>query len=142
MRHTPATPQEHAAYDPAISPDVLLDQHFNAPSEQLLPSSGFTLTVMDTIHRHASMPSSIPFPWKRALSGLATALFALLAFLLYITTRQTASTHLSGPVFTFSPVHPAFSITSTHITIASILFAVALSAATVTASFRLAGRLR
>jgi hypothetical protein len=39
--------------------------------DEILPSSGFTVSVMDAVRREAAAPPPIPFPWKRALPGLA-----------------------------------------------------------------------
>lgn len=44
--------------------------------EAIVPSSGFAAQVMEAIGREASQPRAIPFPWKRALPGLAVALAA------------------------------------------------------------------
>jgi hypothetical protein len=38
--------------------------------DEILPSSGFTASVMDTVRREASETRGIPFPWKPALPGL------------------------------------------------------------------------
>ena len=130
--------QEAAAGLGSFDPlDNQLNQHFNLPAAQLAPSSGFTLSVMDAIHQDAIVPPPIPFPWKRALFGLATAISALLAFLFYI-----ARNHSLRPAYVPRLTGLSFSINSTQITIASILLAVTLSAATLMASFRLAGRSR
>lgn len=45
----------------------------------IVPSSGFTASVMEAVEREASMPPAIPFPWTRALPGLASLVVALLA---------------------------------------------------------------
>lgn len=45
--------------------------------EEIVPSSGFPAAVMDAVRREASTPPPIPFPWKRALPGLAIAAPAL-----------------------------------------------------------------
>ncbi len=45
--------------------------------EEVLPSSGFAASVMEAVRREASTPPPIPFPWKRALPGLAAAGLAL-----------------------------------------------------------------
>jgi hypothetical protein len=45
--------------------------------EEILPSSGFAASVMEAVRREASTPPPIPFPWKRALPGLAAAALAL-----------------------------------------------------------------
>jgi hypothetical protein len=47
--------------------------------DAIVPSSGFTASVMEAVEREASMPPAIPFPWKRALPGLASLAVALLA---------------------------------------------------------------
>lgn len=38
--------------------------------DEILPSSGFTASVMDAVRREATAPPPIPFPWKRALPGV------------------------------------------------------------------------
>ena len=45
--------------------------------DELLPSAGFAASVMDAVRREAAAPPPIPFPWKRALAGLALAVVAL-----------------------------------------------------------------
>jgi hypothetical protein len=40
---------------------------------EILPSSGFTASVMEAVRREAAAPPPIPFPWKRALPGLVIA---------------------------------------------------------------------
>lgn len=46
--------------------------------DEILPSSGFAVSVMDAVRREAAAPPPIPFPWKRALPGLVAAAVALL----------------------------------------------------------------
>ena len=43
----------------------------------IVPSSGFTASVMDAVRREAAIPPPIPFPWKRALPGLAACIAVL-----------------------------------------------------------------
>jgi hypothetical protein len=45
--------------------------------EQILPSAGFTALVMEAVRSEATAPPPIPFPWKRALPGLAALGLAL-----------------------------------------------------------------
>jgi hypothetical protein len=45
--------------------------------DEILPSSGFAVSVMDAVRREAAAPPPIPFPWKRALPGLVVAGLAL-----------------------------------------------------------------
>lgn len=47
--------------------------------EEVLPSSGFVLSVMDAVQREAAAPPPIPFPWKRALPGFCAAGLALVS---------------------------------------------------------------
>lgn len=47
----------------------------------ITPSSGFVSGVMDAVRREASAPAPIPFPWLRALPGLAAGVVAFVAML-------------------------------------------------------------
>ena len=49
--------------------------------EEILPSSGFTASVMEAVRREAATPPPIPFPWKRALPGAIFAAATLIASL-------------------------------------------------------------
>jgi hypothetical protein len=37
---------------------------------EIMPSSGFVVSVMEAVRREATAPPPIPFPWKRALPGM------------------------------------------------------------------------
>ena len=50
--------------------------------DEILPSSGFAVSVMDAVRREAAAPPPIPFPWKRALPGLVVAGLALALILI------------------------------------------------------------
>jgi len=45
--------------------------------DEILPSSGFAVSVMAAVRSEAAAPLPIPFPWKRALPGLVVAGLAL-----------------------------------------------------------------
>jgi len=45
--------------------------------DEILPSSGFAVSVMDAVRREAAAPPPIPFPWKRALPGLVVGVLIL-----------------------------------------------------------------
>jgi hypothetical protein len=45
--------------------------------DEIIPTAGFTASVMDAVRREAAMPPPISFPWKRALPGLAVAALTL-----------------------------------------------------------------
>jgi hypothetical protein len=63
-----------------------------ASEEELVPSSGFLAAVMESVEEAAATPPPIPFPWKRAIPGmaLACAVFGWGAFELV---------RLAGPAF-------------------------------------------
>jgi hypothetical protein len=42
-----------------------------AAEEPLVPSSGFVSAVMERVHEESRVPPPIPFPWKRAIPGIA-----------------------------------------------------------------------
>jgi hypothetical protein len=44
-----------------------------ASEEELIPSSGFLASVMESVQEEAVAPPPIPFPWKRALPGILAA---------------------------------------------------------------------
>jgi hypothetical protein len=53
---------------------------------EIIPSSGFAVSVMDAVRREAAAPPPIPFPWQRALPGLCAAGFVIVwAFVMAIT---------------------------------------------------------
>jgi hypothetical protein len=47
--------------------------------QEIIPSSGFVVSVMDAIRREATAPPPISFPWKVALPGLLAAGLALVS---------------------------------------------------------------
>ncbi len=50
-----------------------------ADDEQIVPSSGFTQSVMDAVRQEAATPKPIPFPWGRAVPGLIAIAIMLVA---------------------------------------------------------------
>lgn len=53
--------------------DAEIEAALHPDQDVILPSSGFADSVMTAIHREAAAPAPIPFPWLRALPGLAAA---------------------------------------------------------------------
>ena len=47
-----------------------------AHNEEILPSSGFGVSVMEAVLQEATAPPLLAFPWRRALPGLAALLAA------------------------------------------------------------------
>ena len=69
--------------------DDELDRIF-CSEDEILPSSGFVASVMEAVRIDALAPPPIPFPWRRALPGLAVAGLAL-AWLLVAAVMQFGS---------------------------------------------------
>ena len=71
-----------------------VDRHFSKEHD-IVPSSGFSASVMDAIHRETATPPPLQFPWRRALPGLLACLagiaLLLLAGSLGATTRAASS---------------------------------------------------
>jgi hypothetical protein len=57
--------------------DRMLAAHFG---EELTPSFGFALSVMESVQTETAAPPPLAFPWWRALPGLIAALTALAGF--------------------------------------------------------------
>lgn len=70
--------------------------------QKIIPSSGFTASVMDAVQTAASTPTPIPFPWKRALPGLFAAIVALAALIVNIAFFLTRGVS-PGPLQPFLP---------------------------------------
>ena len=58
---------DNAEMAPGKIDDILVTE------QELLPSSGFLASVMERVHDEARMPAPLPFPWKRAIPGIALA---------------------------------------------------------------------
>ena len=69
--------------------------HMLSREDEILPSSGFAVAVMDAVRREAAAPPPIPFPWKRALPGLVSFAGALITLLVIVFTRPVRGTELA-----------------------------------------------
>jgi len=67
----------------------------------VLPSPGFHASVMAAVHREATAPPPIPFPWKRAWPAMAAAALTLAGSSLLLVQTDTA-----GPTV-FDALRPA-----------------------------------
>jgi hypothetical protein len=91
---------------------LMKDQEFErilSGEADLVPSSGFASAVMDAVRQEASAPPPIPFPWLRALPGIAA--FAVAVVVLFIGAFRQSGTSVAGPsAFQsfFSWLTPAF----------------------------------
>jgi|SRR5580658_2091204 hypothetical protein len=74
--------------------------------DEIVPSSGFAVSVMAAVRREAAAPPPIPFPWKRALPGLALGVLGL-AFVLVVALvadRATAPQFSMSMTSVLSPI--------------------------------------
>jgi hypothetical protein len=106
--------------------------------EEILPSSGFTASVMEAVRREASTPPPIPFPWKRALPGLAAAVLALVLVLVEVSALPSpgalAPSHLVMWLSVLVPILEAMVTAGGHWVVLALL----LTFASVRLSLRLA----
>lgn len=65
--------------------------------EEILPSSGFTASVMDAVFREAQTPPPIPFPWKRALPGMIAAAITIVMVVATILAYAASGNTSSAP---------------------------------------------
>ena len=126
--------------------DRLLDEHLSGATEQLEPSSGFVLSVMDSIQTQAAEPPPIPFPWRRALPAFVLALCGM-AMLVGLVLRGGDSDAAAAPAHAQSMLSLLHSVvasaqlfTGSQATLCWVVVAACLSVAAIAASFRLTGR--
>lgn len=103
--------------------------------DEIVPSAGFTALVMENMRSEATGPRPIPFPWKRALPGLAVvglALGAVLVGLAEVVWRAWAT----PPAATEALVIPPLQV-NLYTVLASIALALLVSWAALKLSMRL-----
>lgn len=101
----------------------------------IVPSAGFTARVMENLRSETTAPQPIPFPWKRALPGLAVvglALGAVLAGLAEVVWRAWATPPTTAEALVTEPLH-----VTRFAVLASIALALLVSWAALKLSMRL-----
>jgi hypothetical protein len=114
---------------------MMLDRDLDrilSPNDGIVPSAGFVSAVMGSVHREASTPPPIPFPWKRALPGLITAIITIVSLIVGLSAVLTTSD--AGVTTAFSALGEA----SRRLGVGWILLALLITWATVKLSMRLA----
>jgi len=104
--------------------------------EEILPSVGFTVRVMERVRAEAAPLPPIPFPWKRAWPGLAAAGFALLSLLVGLA-KLGSETLAAPPSAVGPPVIDPFLRAMLHAGVGPVILALLLSLAAVRLSMRL-----
>lgn len=105
-----------------------------ASEEALVPSSGFVSAVMERVRQESAAPAPIPFPWKRAIPGIALAagVFGWGAFEMM---RQAPVKAIS-----LAPLHFSVAATSGLESTGWVVLALAISLLSWRFSVRLIGR--
>lgn len=70
---------------------------------EIVPSSGFTASVMNAVRVQAQAPPPIPFPWKRALPGIAAAVLSLAWIVFACVAAFSSNGGGAAPVLSISP---------------------------------------
>ena len=87
--------------NPNPLPDAGIDAALSVRDDVILPSSGFADAVMSAVHREATAPAPIAFPWKRAIPGFvaaAGALTFLIAMAVALFRFRSAAAAVRAPV--------------------------------------------
>ena len=121
--------------------DRLVDAHLTAASDELVPSSGFTASVMESIHAQAIEPEPIAFPWRRVLPGAVAIACGLLALILFAIRAAKAGFAVApSSAANLLPRMLAHTFTQGEGMFLWILLAACLSVAAILVSLRLTGR--
>jgi hypothetical protein len=112
--------------------DAQLDSALLSESDALLPSSGFTDSVMAAVREEAMAPPPIPFPWKRALPGMAAVVLAVCGFLaglISALSHSQASSHMSIQSFNLLPslIHQTSATDTGYLLLALVITALSLA---------------
>jgi hypothetical protein len=141
MKPTAVTNETDAALD------LLLQSHLASPDEELTPSSGFTLSVMEAVRRQSAESQPIVFPWRRMIPGVIAIACLLASFVAFGFSRagNPQGTGDGGWLGAGEVVYSLFAwagSASGELALGSVLLAGCLSVAVVAASFRLVDRSR
>jgi hypothetical protein len=73
--------------------------------DEILPSSGFVVSVMEAVRREAAAPPPIPFPWQRALPGLVVGslILVLVGIGAVLVVSRLGGASAAVPQFSVSP---------------------------------------
>lgn len=72
--------------------------HILSNDRDVIPSSQFVSHVMTCVHREASIPAPLPFPWRHVMPGLAVCLAALACMAVLAISQFRASYPVTAPV--------------------------------------------
>lgn len=134
-------PNQNELAPTADSMDRMIEAHLAGSSDELTPSSGFVLSVMESIQAETREVSPIAFPWRRVVPGMVAVLcglVALIVFALRSLGSGAASRTLMNPSAHFAlTLKPPF--TPNEMIVGWVAIGACVSIAAIAASFRLAG---
>ena len=142
MNHQPQPRQPNPSDPQQDAIDLLIEAHFHASPGDLLPSSGFAQSVMQSIHAEAVEPPPIEFPWRRILPAAVVILCALLTFSVSLVRNgiHFATASPAANTLHFPNLAAVTSSGSRDAALCWILLAVCLAGAAAATSFHLTGR--
>jgi hypothetical protein len=90
-----------------------------APQEAIVPASGFVSAVMARVHEEAAATRPLPFPWLRALPGLAAIAVAFVWALVSVPPAAAAPVRLAPEwLVSDGPIGLAAVVTAASLTLA------------------------
>lgn len=110
--------------------------------DEMLPSSGFTTSVMEAVRQEAAEPPPIPFPWKRALpcAVMAVLVLVLTGGVLVSEIAGLAKEGTSVPTSSVSPAGLMFANSAMSHAIGWMVAGLVLALVSVAFSLRLGSR--
>jgi hypothetical protein len=105
----PDTRLTDAALDAALRDDTIL------------PTSGFTASVMAAVASQSTAPAALAFPWKRALPGLVAAVAVLILLLGVLIAAAVRAFHAATSAATPAASSTALSVFDWHLQLQPLL---------------------
>jgi len=107
--------------------------------EAILPSSGFTASVMAAVRLEDAALAPIPFPWRHALPGLAAAAVTLVSLLIVGVAQVGRAATVASPSAELLPQLAHILEAATRVRADCVVLALFLSFGSVVLSLRLSG---
>ena len=85
-------------HQPEIDPNSEILDYVLRSEDELLPTSGFCLSVMQAVEEEVSTPAPIKFPWMWALPGIVAMIAAFIMVIRYAgNSLKTSASESSFP---------------------------------------------
>jgi hypothetical protein len=103
----------------------------------IVPSAGFVHGVMAAVHCEASAPPPIPFPWKRALPGLAAGALVFVMMIIVLVKNFSGAAPATSIQYRVLPIVARVSDIGSMYGIGWVMLAILVTLACVVFSVRL-----